>query len=154
MPQDFRPATGRLYFVAKLQKRLLILDLDAGTVESSSTVSGAFEHQPDQLAFLEGGDLLYFCEDAAPTIEKPSCGVHARDAHGRFVSILDGPAYDTETTGLAFSPDKRHMYVSFYYPGHIFDITRVDGRAFCGGPLDIKWHQPDSSHIGGSAPRQ
>ena len=74
--------------------------------ESSSTVSGAFDRQPDQVARLVGDEILYFCEDGGA-----DCGVHGRDGAGRFFSILDGPAYDTETTGLAFSPDKRHMYV-------------------------------------------
>ena len=56
-----------------------------------------------------GDDILYFCEDGGK--ELGDCGVHGRDSSGRFFSILDGPGYVSETTGLAFSPNKRHMYV-------------------------------------------
>lgn len=33
----------------------------------------------------------------------------ARDRTGRFFSIIDGPGYNTETSGLAFSPDAKFM---------------------------------------------
>jgi hypothetical protein len=53
---------GVVYFVSKVAKKLFIIDLAAGTVEASSTVSGAFNNQPDQLQRIVGDDLLYFCE--------------------------------------------------------------------------------------------
>ena len=61
-----------------MHKRLVILfidadDPDSGVAHLSSTVSGAFNNQPDQIQKL-GGDLLYFCEDGGR-----DCGVHARD---------------------------------------------------------------------------
>ena len=66
--------------------------------------------------------------------------MHARDGNtGRFFTIMDGGNYKTESTGLAFSPDKKHMYVSFQSYG-IFEITRDDGRPFDGQSLDIKYH--------------
>ena len=105
------------------------------TYEASSTVSGAFNRQPDQVKALVDDPMelgtptekeirskrrngfkfltvllldpiyaVYFCEDGGN-----DCGVHARDSAGRFFSILDGPGYRTETTGLAFSPDRRFM---------------------------------------------
>ena len=59
---------GRVYFVAKASKSLYILDLDAGTYVRSSTQSGAFDGQPDQVARIlaedESNDMLYFCEEA------------------------------------------------------------------------------------------
>jgi hypothetical protein len=76
---DFRPTgcmggadcRGRLYFVSKEAKTLVTLffDTDAansGVAHLSSTVAGAFNNQPDQIAAIvgpSGGDLLYFCED-------------------------------------------------------------------------------------------
>lgn len=66
--------------------------------------------------------------------------MHGRDNTGKFFTILDGPGYSSETTDLAFSPDKMHMYVSFQWPGDIFDIWREDGYPFTGGVLDIKYH--------------
>jgi hypothetical protein len=154
---DFRPmgctasgCIGRLYFTAKASKTLVTLFIDAaspdtGVAHLSSTVSGAFNNQPDQIAALVGhSDLLYFCEDGGT-----DNGVHARDGTGRFYTILDGyPAYPTETTGLAFSPDKKHMYVAFQggdtsNPGRVFDIFREDGLPFGGETLDIKYHEND-----------
>ena len=41
---------------------------------------------------------------------------------------------------LAFSPDKKHMYVSYQGEGKIFDITREDGYPFGAHRLDIKYH--------------
>ena len=78
----------------------------------------------------------------------------ARDGTGRFYTILDAyPAYPSETTGLAFSPDRRHLYVALQggdgrtagghpgaHPGVVFDIYRLDGQPFGGRSLDIKYH--------------
>lgn len=124
-----------LYFTSKSLKTLFILNLDEGTYEASSTESGAFNNQPDQVARIVGSDILYFCEDGGS-----ECGVHARDGAGRFFTILESDGeYDAETTGLAFSPNRMHMYVSFQGYG-IFVITRDDGRPFGGATLDIKYH--------------
>lgn len=173
---DFRPmgctaagCTGRLYFVSKKAKVLVTLFVDStmpdsGAAHLSSTASGAFDNQPDQITALVGhSDLIYFCEDGGN-----DNGVHARDATGKFYTILDGyPTYQTETTGLAFSPDKTRMYVSFQgassaanvptsgggtctssrcdgnVAGHIFEIVRKDGYPFGGQTLDIKYHEDD-----------
>ena len=125
----------------------------------SSTVSGALNNQPDQIATLVGhnshpaaggeshdasGALLYFCEDGGQ-----DNGVHARDARGAFYTILDGyPAHRSETTGLAFSPDHKHMYVAFqggdHEPGMLYDVYRLDGHPFGGATLDIKYHEADA----------
>jgi secreted PhoX family phosphatase len=45
-----------------------------------------------------------------------------------------------ETTGLAFSPDNKRMYVSYQSVGVIAEITRSDGDSFAGTVLDIKYH--------------
>lgn len=39
--------------------------------------------------------------------------MHARDQDGNFYTILNGGMYSSETTGLAFSPDNKHMYLSY-----------------------------------------
>jgi hypothetical protein len=137
---------GMLYFVAKREKHLFILDLDAQTFVRSSTKSGAFNSGPDQVARLlsddDGTGILYFCEGG-----EMGTGVHGRNSDGQFFTILqadEGPSdfdrIDGETSGLAFSPDGKRMYVSFQQQGKIFEIRRTDGRPFGGQRLDIKYH--------------
>jgi len=124
----------------KVDKLLYILDLDAQTFEVSSTQSGAFNSQPDQVARLVGeDDILYFCEDGGS-----ECGVHGRNAEGMFFTVLQGNTLEMngETTGLAFSPNKMSLYVSFQKPGKIVEVRRTDGRPFGGQRLDIKYHAP------------
>ena len=127
---------GRVYFVTKGSKSLYILDLDAGTYVRSSTQSGAFDGQPDQVARIlaedESKDMLDFCEEAGDDeggtirvcftfiVRSHLCltmhmkiPVQARDANGNFYTIFEGTGYNSETSGLAFSPDNRHMYVSY-----------------------------------------
>jgi len=125
-------ARGIAYVTAKKPKKLLALDLERGTYQISSTESGAFNKQPDQIRFILGGnaedDILFFCEDGGTF-----SGVHGRDSAGNFYNILNGyvrlfstsvllnlpveysllvplrSQYDTETSGLAFSPDQRYV---------------------------------------------
>ena len=131
---------GILYMTAKTTKSLFILDLDGLTYERSSTRSGAFEGQPDQIRGIisddPNSDMLYFCEEAS----SDNNGVHARDIEGNFYTIINGPGLNSETTGLAFSPDNKRMYVSYQGPGIIFEISRIDGYPFGAHRLDIKYH--------------
>jgi hypothetical protein len=48
-------------------------------------------------------------------------GVFGRNAQGKYFTIMTGRTdlREDETTGLAFSPDAKHMYVS--YQGEFFD---------------------------------
>jgi len=129
---------GILYFVSKTRKSLYILDLDNLTYIRSSTVSGAFDGQPDQVKRIiaddPDSDMLYFCEEASS-----DNGIHARDTEGNFYTIIDATsAVSSETTGLAFSPDKKHMYISYQGNGLIYDISREDGYPFGAHRLDIK----------------
>jgi sugar lactone lactonase YvrE len=77
------------------------------------------------------------------------CGVHGRDPTGKYVTILDNDPTTTtftgETTGLAFSPDGKRMYVAFQSPGIILEVTRLDGLSFGGALLDIKYHAMDAA---------
>jgi len=72
-----------LYFTIKVQKLLFILNLDTGAYKSTSTVSGLFEGQPDQVARIvnnaKSDSTLYFCEDGASMN-----GVHGRDKTEQF----------------------------------------------------------------------
>jgi secreted PhoX family phosphatase len=136
---------GRLYMTAKLNKQLFILDLDQKTFVESSTVSGAFTDQPDQVARLVDNDgILYFCEDGSS-----GSGVHGRNPAGQYFTILQadnnnvtngGVIMTGETTGLALSPDNMFMYVSYQEMGKIIELRRADGLPFNGMRLDIKYH--------------
>jgi hypothetical protein len=132
---------GTLYMTCKREKYLFILDLDKLTYIKSSTVSGAFNGEPDQVARLLDNadeDILYFCEDT-----NALAGVHGRDANGKYYTILQGAADGlvSETSGLAFGPGNMVMYVAFQGPGKIFEIRRTDGIPFGGQRLDIKYHE-------------
>ena len=131
---------NELFFVCKEQKELFILDLDNMTYEKHSTRKGIFDGQPDQMKRLltdDGkGDLLYFCEEGGS-----ENGVHARDSHGWFFTILESAELNDETTGLDFSPDGKHMYVSYQHNGIIFDVYREDGLSFHAKTLNVKYHE-------------
>jgi secreted PhoX family phosphatase len=89
---------GFVYFTTKKTKSLYILDLDNLTYERSSTVSGAFDGQPDQIKRIISNDpesdMLYFCEEASS-----DNGIHARDSEGNFYTIIDSDILNSETTG-------------------------------------------------------
>jgi len=130
---------GILFFVSKRDKTLFELDLDKGTFVRTSTRSGAFNLQPDQLKAINGGadNMIYFCED----------GGSASDIHGRntlnqqYYTIVTGDGYSSETSGLAFSPDGKYMFMSFQFsPGVIWMFWREDGYPFNGEQVDIKYH--------------
>ena len=127
----------QLFFVSKVNKELFELDLAAKTWVVSSTVSGAFDKQPDQIAKIVGDTgFLYFCEDGGS-----SSDIHGRDSNGDFFTIVRGDGYGTETTGLAFSPDNKYMYVSFQGNSNIYAFWRTDGLDFGAVKADIKYHQ-------------
>lgn len=121
--------TGTLFFTCKLNRELFALHLDHNTYTKSFTTTSDLIGTPDQLRLCALGDrqMLYFAEDGG------GCGIHARDADGLYVAVARGlPTYTSETTGVAFSPDKRHLYFSVQRPGIIFDVTRMDGYSFSG----------------------
>jgi len=143
---------GYLYFTSKKEYRLVILNLEDQTYTYESTKSGSFNAQPDQVArILNGNDdweddhdeenkILYFCEDGGRRQDGP--GIFGRDAEGKYFTILysDGIPYQSETTGLAYSPSGHDMYVSFQEAGRIYRFYRRDGHPFQGSMLDIKYH--------------
>lgn len=141
-----------LYFTSKVQYSLFVLDLDGNTYKRLSTNQGLFDGQPDQIKRLikdsnvqtsstfdanvpEEIPLLYFCEEKGNFR-----GIHARDSNGWYYTILESNEYGRETTGLAFSPDGKHLYFSFQSEGIIFDVWREDGLPFYGKSLDVHYH--------------
>jgi len=129
---------GVMYMVCKTIKQMYVFNLDARTYYRQSTVSGLFDGGPDQMQRIldeDPGDLLFFTEEGGV-----NAGVHARDQQGRRFTILEGPPYTDETTGLAFSPDGKHMYIAYQHNGLLFDVWREDGRSFGGVTLNVKYH--------------
>ena len=130
-------ANGILYFVSKKDEDLFILDLDNFTYERKIVREEGIDVSPDQLVRLGGDDgILYLTEDGGT-----EAGIHGRDAQGRYFTILESPIYKEETTGLAFSPNKKHMYLAYQKNGIIFDVWRKDGKKFDGGSLNVKYHR-------------
>ncbi|KAL7549365.1 hypothetical protein ACHAWF_014643 [Thalassiosira exigua] len=125
---------GKLYFMAKKDQKLLVLDLENSTYEAETTGmkfygEGSFGDQPDQGLFGPTEKWLYFTEDGGSTP-----GVYARRGHDgtyftMFQSIED--VYDDdETIGIALSPDNTKFYAGFQEKGVIFEFTRQDGQPF------------------------
>jgi hypothetical protein len=128
---------SQLLFVCKFLRMIYTLDLDNRTWYRTSTVSGLFDGQPDQLQRLlqNTTDLLYFTEEG-----NTDAGIHARDENARFYTIMESLHYSGETTGLALSPDGRFMYVAYQDAGKLFCLWRLDGKVFGAERLDIKYH--------------
>lgn len=103
---------GILYFTSKEDKRLVIVNLRQNTYSYSSTKSGAFDNQPDQLDIVLGrkSEMLLICEDGGL-----DAGLHGRDLRGNYFTILyrdkeiDTDRKNEETTGLGVSPDFKHL---------------------------------------------
>ena len=68
--------------------------------------------------------------------------MHARNQEGKFFTILESPDYDDETSGLAFSPDGRHLYFAFQEHGIVYDVSREDGLPFHAKTLNVRYHAP------------
>mmetsp|Transcript_25296 Transcript_25296/g.50648 ORF Transcript_25296/g.50648 Transcript_25296/m.50648 type:complete len:889 (+) Transcript_25296:36-2702(+) len=127
----------QLFFISKVNKELFELDLAAKTWIVTSTVSGAFDRQPDQIQKVVGdSEFLYFCEDGGAYSD-----IHGRNRDGEFFTIVRGDGYGTETSGLAFSPDNKYMYVAFQGNSNVYAFWRTDGLDFGAVKADIKYHQ-------------
>jgi uncharacterized protein len=126
-----------LYIASKTVKYLYMLDLDSNTYVRTSTMYGLFDGTPDQMQKLVNGidDIVYFNED-----QGVDAGIHGRNAEGQFFTILEAPGWGPETTGLAWDPSGKHMYVALQEDGVLFDITRDDGQPFQGMTLGVRYH--------------
>jgi hypothetical protein len=102
-----------------------------------------FDGRPDQIVRIltntdgehHNDDILYFTEEGGK-----DAGIHGRDADGNYFTILEGIDYKKETTGLAFSPNNKVMYLAFQDNGVLFEVRRMDGMAFHAKSLNIKYH--------------
>lgn len=129
---------SRLYFVCKNIKVLFELDLDNNTYTSQTTVNGLFDGGPDQLQriLVDGSeDYLFFTEEGGD-----DAGIHGRDGTGKFFTLLESPEYPDETSGLAFSPNGKHLYVAYQNTGILFDVSRLDGQPFHAQSMNVKYH--------------
>jgi hypothetical protein len=133
---------GKMFFTSKVQLELFELDLDTKKYKSFTTKSGPFDGQPDQLKSLikdsSGESLLYFCEEGGNR-----SGIHARDSNGWFFTIAEVIERNGETTGLAFSPDGKHLYFTNQHDGILYDLWREDGLPFYAKTLSIHYHNRD-----------
>ena len=137
---------NQLFFVSKVYKTVFVLDLDIGTYKNYSTATSLFDGEPDQIKRSTPNEddpdadrILYFTEDGDGKGTK--AGIHGRNKAGQYFSILESHVYSDETTGLAFSPDNRHMYVAYQESGLLFDIYRDDGEQFSANALYVKHHR-------------
>lgn len=126
---------GLLYFMCKVDGKMMILDLDNMTYESEDSGKkfygeGSFGDQPDQNMFGPTRKYMYFTEDGGS-----NPGVYARYGRdGTYFTLyqaLQGGAYDgDETIGIALSPDHKRLYSGIQDYGIIFELTREDGLPF------------------------
>ena len=134
---------GFLYFVSKTNKELFTLNLDTFDYSSSSTESGTFNGQPDQIIRLlpdnesnEEG-LLYFLEEGG---NNPA-GIYARDSNNQYYTVIEGGNSSTrETTGLSFCDNGKRMIFAFQEEGILYEVMRDDNEPFYGKTLNVKYH--------------
>ena len=132
-----------IYFVSKRLQQMFELDLSSNTYINESTVRGLFDGKPDQIGRIlqnsdgvqHDDDILYFTEEGGV-----NAGVHGRGSDGKFFTILEGPDFKDETSGLSFSPDGKHLYIAFQENGVLFDVKRKDGLPFHAKTLNVKYH--------------
>ena len=126
---------GKLYFIAKKDLKLLILDLDDLKYETETTGKkfygeASFSSQPDQNMIGPTRKYIYFCEDGGRTP-----GVYARyGKDGPYFTIFQAIKWGVyrydETVGIALSPDNKRFYAGIQDYGVIFEFTRDDGLPF------------------------
>jgi hypothetical protein len=135
-------ADGILTFTAKVDQLVFFLNLAEKTYVQYSTICGKFTQQPDQIAYL--GKTLYFANDGT----YPN-GVYGWHKKGGFFKVVVSPDYNTETSGIAFSPDKKYMYVAWQSVG-VWQFWREDGYGFDANPADIVYENCPEWQIKGT----
>jgi len=125
---------GKIYFMAKKEKKLIILDLANMTYETEITGrkfygEGSFSNEPDQILIGPRRKYIYFCEDGG---KNP--GVYARqDNDENYYTMFEGidGKYDgDETVGIALSPNNKIFYAGIQDAGIILEFRRNDGLPF------------------------
>ena len=99
-----------LYMTCKREKMLYVIDLDSNKYVRYSLEIALFDGEPDQVTRIVGdtNDIMYFNEDLGNV-----SGVHARNTQGQFFTIMEGPGWTNEVTGLTFST-KCSSHVSLF----------------------------------------
>lgn len=131
-------ANDELLFLSKAFKTMYVLNLDTFTYSNQTTRSGLFDGAPDQIQRILGHDtseMLYFTEEGGR-----DAGVHCRNELGQFFTLFESPVFEDETTGLAFSPDGKHLYAAYQDNGVLYDISRTDLQPFYAQTLNLKYH--------------
>jgi hypothetical protein len=122
---------GKLAFVSKVQKQLFTLDLDKLTYTAVSTDTstlpggGTLDDQPDHVIATSGGVLL-LSEDGGSTP-----GLFAYDG-SKYLTFFESNYSGDEVVGIAFSPDRKYMFVCIQDVGLLFQVSRDDGQIFEG----------------------
>jgi hypothetical protein len=99
-------------------------------------ISSSIEPHPN--AFFSHAIICSFCRLHCTTVGNYFTILQADDQYygdDGLPGMIEG-----ETSGLAFSPDKRFMYVAFQKEGKLFEVRRADGLPFNGRRLDIRYH--------------
>jgi uncharacterized protein len=122
---------GKLAFVSKVQKQLFTLDLDKLTYTDVSTETstlpggGTLDDQPDHVIATSGGVLL-LSEDGGSTP-----GLFTYDG-SKYLTFFESNYSGDEVVGIAFSPDRKYMFVCIQDVGLLFQVSRDDGQIFEG----------------------
>lgn len=130
---------SNLRIVSKSLSGFITLNLDTGTYTFEYT---GFEGQPDQITTVykqDGSKMIYLTEEAHPVAAAlgQQVGIYTRNQLGQYIQIMFGDGHSSETTGIAFSPDGKHLYFAFQEDGQVFDVTRTDGFSFFGPSLAL-----------------
>ena len=127
--------TGRVHFVAKKERKTVVIDLEAL----------AYETRIGGKRFLEGGVIWEPARDGDPFGPERKYVCFRKDGgrtpvayarhgdDGTFSTIfqgIDGVYDDDKTVGTAPSPDNKRLYFSIQDSGLIFETTRDDGLPF------------------------
>jgi len=131
---------GILMFVSKSQQELFRLDLEQKTytVETTKAMNlsggGSFGNGPDHL-LVDSGGTLYFTEDGGSS---PGVFVYDGNKYRTLLEADDARFDGDETTGIAFSPDHKFLFVCIQEYGILFQVSRVDQQPFDGRRV-LEW---------------
>ena len=137
---------GIMHFTARRSTDIFILDLDNANYTRISPQEDGMNLSADQLIRLSGDNsgIIYMTNHGW---KAKAGGIYTRDAEGRYSTILestlneDGYQMDRLTTGLAFSPSGKYMYVCWQRAGACFSVLRKDGRRIAGSLTNsVRYH--------------
>ena len=125
---------GMLVFVSKTFQQLFRLDLDKLTYTTRTTKAenlpggGSFSDGPDHV-LVDSDGSLYFTEDGGSS---PGVFVYEGSEYKTLLEAFESRYYGDETTGIAFSPDRKFLFFCIQEYGILFRVSRMDDRPFDG----------------------